>query len=199
MALFIAYLAEKKYASCTVLTYISALGFLHQLAGFPDPTKGDMIQLTLRGYSKLNPARDSRLPISLPILEHIISSCFHTQATLYKRRLLQGMYAIAFFAALRIGEITCQPKQTNRNLAFLNQASFMKRNRESINTIELTLRHYKHSNPAKPVNIFIYQAQPVCPVTLLLTYLNLRGTSPGPLFGGPDLSPISRNFFLLRP
>ncbi|XP_015762149.1 PREDICTED: uncharacterized protein LOC107341260 [Acropora digitifera] len=195
LALFIAYLAEKKYASSTVLTYISALGFPHRLAGFPDPTKEDMIQLTLRGYSKLNPARDSRLPISLPILEHIISSCVHTQATLYKRRLLQGMYAIAFFAALRIGEITCQPKQTNRNLIFINQASFMKRNGDSIDTIKLTLRHYKHSNPADPVNIFIYQAQPVCPVSLLLAYLNLRGTSPGPLFCWPDLSPISRNFF----
>ena len=34
-----------------------------------------------------------------------------------------------------------------------------------------------------------------CPVNLLLAYLNLRGTSPGPLFCWPDLSPISRNFF----
>ena len=118
MALFIAYLAERKYASSTVLTYISALVFPHRLAGLPDPTKGDMIQLTLRGYRKLNPSRDSRLPISLPILENIISSCVHTQSTLYNRKLLQGMYAIAFFAVLRIGEITCQPKQTNRNLIF---------------------------------------------------------------------------------
>ena len=66
------------------------------------------------------------------------------------------MYAIAFFAALRIGEITCQPKQTNRNLIFLNQASLMKRNGDSIDKIKLTLRHYKHSNTAEPVNIFIY-------------------------------------------
>ena len=154
-----------------------------------------MIQLTLRGYSKLNPSRDSRLPISLPILENIISSCVHT--LLYNRKLLQGMYAIAFFAALRIGEITCQPKQTNRNLIFPSQASFMKRHGDSIDTIKLTLTHYKHSNPTEPVNIFIYQAQPVCPVNLhvLLAYLNLRGTSPGPLFCWPDLSPLSRNFF----
>jgi len=105
------------------------------------------------------------------------------------------MYAIAFFPALRIGEITCQPKQSSRNLIFLNQASFMKRNGDSIDTIKLTLRHYKHSNPAEPVNIFIYQAQPVCPVSLLLAYLNLRGTSPRPLFCWPDLSPIARDFF----
>ena len=195
LALFIAYPAEQKYASSTVLTYISALGFPHRLAELPDPTKGDMIQLTLRSYSKLNPSRDSGLPIFLPILENIISSCVHTQSTLYHRKLLQGMFAIAFFAALRIDEIMCQPKQTNRNLIFLNQASFMKCNGDSIDTIKLTLRHYKHTNPADPVNIFIYQAQPVCPVNLLLAYLTLRGTSPGPLFCWPDLSPISRIFF----
>ena len=49
------------------------------------------------------------------------------------------MYAIAFFAALRIGEITCQPKQTNRNLIFLSQASFMKRHGDSIDTIKLLI------------------------------------------------------------
>ena len=71
----------------------------------------------------------------------------------------------------------------------------MKRNGDSIDTIKLTLRHYKHTNPAERVNIFIYQTQPVFPVNLLLAYLNLRGTSPLLLFCWPDLSPISRNFF----
>ena len=80
----------------TVLTYISVLGLPHLSAGLPDPTKKDIIQLTVRGYSKLNPLRDSRFPISLPIPENIISSCVHTQSTLYTRKLLQGMYAITF-------------------------------------------------------------------------------------------------------
>ena len=69
LALFIAYLAEQKYVASTVLTYISALSFPHHLASLPDPTKMDMIQLALRGYSKLNPSHDTRLPISLPLLE----------------------------------------------------------------------------------------------------------------------------------
>jgi len=51
MALFIAFLAEQKYAPSTVIIYISSLGFPHRLAGLPDPTKVDMIQLTLRAYS----------------------------------------------------------------------------------------------------------------------------------------------------
>lgn len=49
LALVIAYLADQKYASSTVLTYISTLGFPHRLAGIPDPKKGNMTQLTRKG------------------------------------------------------------------------------------------------------------------------------------------------------
>ena len=52
LALFIAFLAEQKYAASTVLTYISALSFPHCLASLPDPTKSDMIQLALRAIVK---------------------------------------------------------------------------------------------------------------------------------------------------
>ena len=105
------------------------------------------------------------------------------------------MYAIAFFGALRIGEITCQAKQTQRNLINYNQVNFVRNMEDEMTAIKITLRHYKHSNPAEPVEIFIFRAKPVCPVTVLLAYVNLRGTSPGPRFCWPDLSPISRSFF----
>ena len=49
LALFIAYQAVQKYATSTVLTYISASGFPHRLAGLRDPTIWvDIIQLTLQ-------------------------------------------------------------------------------------------------------------------------------------------------------
>ena len=55
---------------------------------------------------KMNPSRDTRLPISLPILENIILGCEHTKSSLYSKKLTQAMYALAFFAALRVGEST---------------------------------------------------------------------------------------------
>ena len=121
LGLFIAFLAEQKYAASTVLTYNSALSFPRCLASLPDPTKMDTIQLALRGYSKMNPSHETRLPISLPLLEKIISACDHTQSSLYNRKMTQAMYAMAFFAALRVGEITCRPTQPRGNVLFLNQ------------------------------------------------------------------------------
>ena len=84
-----------------------------------------------------------------------------------------------------IGELTCNTKQLQQNLILLNQVAFVKTREGSITS----------SNPAEPVQIFIYQAQPVCPVSVLLAYLNLKGSSPGPMFYWADLSSISRNFF----
>ena len=155
-----------------------------------------MIQLALRGYSKLNPSRDSRLPISLPILENIILACEHTKSSLYTRKLTQAMYAFAFFAALRVGEITYRVNQPCQNIIKICQLVFMKTRRGTVQAIKLTLRNYKHSDPSMPVDIFLYRERPVCPVSLLLAYVGLRGQFPGPLFCWPDASPISRSWFV---
>ena len=80
----------------------------------------DMIQLALRGYSKMNPSHDIRLPISLPLLEKNISTYDHTQSSVYSRKMTQTMCAMTFFAAMRVGEITCRPTQSRRNVIFLN-------------------------------------------------------------------------------
>ena len=172
LALFIAFLAEQKYAASTVLTYISALSFPHLLAYLPDPPKMDMIQLALRGYSKMNPSYDIRLPISLPLLEKIISTYDHTQPSVYSRKMTQAMCAMAFFAALRVGEITCRPTQPRGNVIILNQIVFMKNREGVVSAIKVTFRNY--SDPAVPVDIFLYREKPVCPVSTVLAYLGLR-------------------------
>ena len=155
----------------------------------------DMIQLALRGYSKINPSDDTRLPISLPLLEKIIFACDHTQSSVYNRKMTQAIYAMAFFAALRVGEITCSPTQPRRNVIFLNQIVFMKNREGVVSAMKVTFRNYKHSDPAVPPDIFLYREKRVCPDSTVLAYLGLRGTSPGPMFCWPDASPISHTFF----
>ena len=84
-----------------MLTNVSAVSYTHRLAGWPEPTKNEMVKLALRGYSKLYPSQETRLPITLPILERIITAGNNLSSVCYQRKLLQAMYSIAFFAALR--------------------------------------------------------------------------------------------------
>ena len=48
------------------------LAYFHRLAGLRDPTKTFYIIEMLKGYGKIGCKLDSRLPITLPILVHIM-------------------------------------------------------------------------------------------------------------------------------
>ena len=106
LALFIAYMHDHHYASSTVSTYVSALGYCHKLAGFPDHTKAFFIVQMLKGYGKLGSRLDSRLPITLPILNRILESSIAIRHTPYDSCLFRAMCSLAFFACMRVGEFT---------------------------------------------------------------------------------------------
>ena len=107
------------------------------------------------------------------------------------------MYAVALFAALRVGEITYRGNQPGQNIISISQIAFMKTREGTVTALKLTLiRNYKHSDSSSPVDIFIYRERPVCQVYLLSEYINIRGHFPGPLFCWPDASPLTRSFFV---
>ena len=143
----------------------------------------------------MNPSHDTRLQSHCLTLKKIISACEHTKSSVYSREMTQAMYAMAFFAALRVGEITCRPTQPRGNVMFLNQIVFMKNREGVVSAIKVTFRNCGHSDLAVPVNIFLYREKSVCLVSTVLAYLGLRSISAGPLFCWPDAAPISLTFF----
>ena len=106
------------------------------------------------------------------------------------------MCTMAFFATLRVGEITLRSGQSSRNVIQLNQISFLKSTHGDTSSIKLTMRFFKHSNPMQPVDILLHKSQPICPVTTIAEYLSVRGQISGPLFCWPDNSPVSRLQFV---
>ena len=92
-------------------TYVSAIGYVHKLAGVNDPTETTIIIQLLKGYRKLAPVRDVRLPITLPLLRQLTRSFDYTASSAYQNRLLSAMCSLAFFAFLQIGELTITTSQ----------------------------------------------------------------------------------------
>jgi len=191
LALFIAYLFDKKYSPATVNTYVSAIGYLHRLADEEDPTKVNFIKEMLKGFGKLMARCDSRLPITIPILHKIFQSCTSTPE--YETRLFKAMCAVAFFAFLRVGEITAT-KQSMEVLQ-LSQVTTLSTGTGSVEALKLTFLTFKHHYNSRPISLVLSRQPDVCPVKLLLEYMVLRGNSPGPLFQHPDGSPVSRTEF----
>ena len=175
LALLIAYMYDKQYAPSTVSSYVSALGYSHKFLGLPDPTKAFffIIQI-LKGYGKIGSRLDSRLPITLPVLNRIIESSAQLPITQYQSCQFQAMCPTAFFAFLRIGEITYNsPKDASVPLQVHQLAKLVDSSKRVV-ALKLTFGNFKHSYQ-RSFSIILHRHNSCCPIQLLLDYLLLRG------------------------
>lgn len=156
LALFIAYMFDNRYAPSTVTTYVSALGYSHKLSGFPDPSRAFFIIQMLKGYGKIGARLDSRLPITLPILHRILAAASRFSSSKYQICQFQAMCLIAFYAFLRVGEMTSttglgpQPLQIHQIVQLVNDSN-------SIVSLKITFQDFKHSYNQPPL---FYSYQP---------------------------------------
>ena len=172
-----------------MVSYTSALGYVHRLLGYEDPTSATLIQKLLAGATKIAPTVDPRLPITIIILHRLCGSTFHHIKSPYHQVLLRAMFCTAFFGLMRLAEITVTKQgQVIINLSQLTLTS-------QLAVINIT--HFKHNNSLKPVDVPLcpQQSNLICPVLNLAAYLQVRGYSPGPLFSFPGGKPVPRAFF----
>ena len=174
LTLFVAYLFYLNYAPSTVNTYVSAIGYSHRLSNLPDLTRVSYIVQILKGYGKKGFRLDSRLPITLPILNRIIEASPHISGSHYQICQFKAMCSLAFFAFLRIGEITItlshnQPLQ-------IHQLSRIYDTNNHVAGLKLTFQNFKHNYNQRPFTLEIYRQNTACPVQLILDNLVLRGT-----------------------
>ena len=194
LALFIAYLFERNYAHSTVNTYISALSYSHKLLGLPDPTRVFYIIQMLKGYGKTGSQLDSRLPITLPILQSLLEVAPRTKGSSYQICQFKAMCSLAFFAFLRMGEITtsknksCQPLQ-------LHQLAYVCDSGNPVAAMKLTFHDFKHHYNQRPFTLIINRQQTCCPIKSLLDYLALRGRQVGAIFVTQTGAPVTRDAF----
>ncbi len=198
MALFIAYLFERYYAASTVNTYISALSYSHKLSGLPDPTRVFYIAQMLKGYGKNRARLDSRLPITLSILQRLIEVSARLTSSHYQICQFKAMCSLAFFAFLRIGEMTTTKHTSCRQPLQLDNLAFSCDSNNLIVGIKLTFHDFKHNYNQRPFTLTINRQNSCCPVQLLLDYLALRGKQRSAIFVTRGGMPVAREAFALQ-
>lgn len=171
---------------------MSALGYCHKLAGFSDPTKTFFIMQMLKGYGKIGFRLDSRLPITLPILHRILASAVQISVNQYSICQFQAMCLLAFFAFLRVGEITSSKSGHNIQI---NQVTKLVNEKQQVMALKVTFYNFKHNYNERPFSMVISRQKTFCPVQIMLDYLHLRRHRPGPLFMTMDGCPMSRAVF----
>ena len=163
--------------------------------GLSDPSKVFHVSQMLKGYGKVGFRLDSRLPITLPILNRLVVAASSLEGSAYQIIQFQAMCSLAFYAFLRIGEITSVFKQGAPPPLHLYQLTKLLNAADELTAFKVTFGIFKHSYDERPFSIVVSRHSPSCPVDLLSKYLALRGTGPGPIFITVDGLPVSRSKF----
>lgn len=147
----------------------------------------------LKGVQNIKGHSDSCLPITGPILCKLIDALPQVVTSRFHHIMLKAMYLLAFYAFLRIGEITVK---STKELKVLQLTDVTFHNEDGIlQGASLILRVYKHSDHPKTIYLPCDMANSYCPVKALNDYINPAQHKTGPLFCFPCGSPVSHSYF----
>ena len=107
-----AYLHSKRYAPATIASYISAICFVFKWLGYPDPSSSFIVKKLLGATHSLNNQADIRLPITKPILHRLLAALSFVCTIRYDNIMYAAAFLLAFYAFLRIGEMTVKSRTT---------------------------------------------------------------------------------------
>ena len=162
--------------------------------GFADPLKFFVSQM-LKGYSKVGFRLDSRLPITLPILDKLVSVATSLEGSNYQICQFQSMHSLAFYAFLWIGEITSASGGSANPPLQLYQLTRLLNSAGELIAFRVAFGNFKHSYNERPFSLAVSRQHHSCPVEFLSKYLAMRGSRPGPIFITVYGSPASRSTF----
>ena len=187
IAKFISYCALQGLKGTTIQTHVAGLNYFHNILGFTSPCNHFPVKKLLQGSEKLSNKPDKRLPITLTILKSLLACIGNMDISHYEKRLYTAMFLAAFFALLRVGEITSTVHGSRNIILYQNVVFNFHKSR--VVSMFITLHSYKHSKrPSTTLKLKATHGA-LCPVSALLSYIKVRGISMGPLFLPRNICP----------
>lgn len=184
---FVAYLSFKQFSSSTVKAYIAGISYFCRIRGFLDTTKSFILQKVLVGFSRMNTRVDNRKPITISILQGLISILPQVCLSNYESILFSALFCTAFFGYFRIGELVQDSKVKPGHAIQVGDVRL-----STSNSVIITLRHSKTDQEGKGATITLVPASPICPIQHLNKYATLRPNSPGAFFIHLSGYPVTR-------
>lgn len=195
ISLFVAYLFQHKYATRTISTYLSAIGYVHKMLSLVDPTQSFLIQKLIDGAHRIAPTVDSRMPITIGVLNKLVNNLSVFITSNYELKCFKALYLFAFSAFARIGELIVTNENKVDAVIQLSDITVQYISDRPEN-IQVCFRNFKHNNgkTAKTIT-FSHGDASTSAVLALVEYLHVRISSPGPLFCLQNGQPLNRAHF----
>ena len=202
---FASYLACQHLSPQTIKTYLAGIRHTQITLGLPEPRQfSSLPRLRLvqsgiqRSYSQHSPAPSLiRLPI-IPAILRQIHQQWARRASEYDIVMLWAAAVVCFFGFFRSGEITVPSVSAYDESVHLSWGDIAIDNPQSPTImIRVKLKKSKTDQLGKGADIMIGRTDCVlCPVTAVLSYMMLRGSSQGPFFRCNDGQPLTKAKFI---
>ncbi|KAJ8306730.1 hypothetical protein KUTeg_015771 [Tegillarca granosa] len=189
---YIAFLSLKSLSYQTVKTRIAALSFFHKISNSIDHTKNFLVNKLLEGLRRSGKSKDTRAPITLPILTQLpralVCICFSS----YKAKLFHAAFTLALFGFLRVGEIALSNCKSNSSTVLsISDISIQ------TSMLKVKIRFSKTDQFGKTTSLYIdsVPSSVVCPVNAMKAYLSVRPASSNILFCHSECKPLTQYQF----
>ena len=187
---FIAHLSIHGYKPATAKTYVRAIGFHCKLYSEIDPTNRFIVSKLLEGMKRLRHKSDTRLPITLSMLNQILHKLGTVCTNKFETKLFSAAFTLAFFGFLRVGEITLSKGSTPDRVLSRNDVILQQ------HALNIHIRQSKNDQYGKGVHITIQKVGGLaCPVRNMAGFLDIRPAIQGPLFCHYGGTPLTRYQF----
>ena len=137
------------------------------------------VRLVLKGVKRWRPRSERhRLPITPYILNTMLTVLLQNPQE-YNNIMLWAACCLGFFAFLRSGEFTA-PASTFDPTWHLSPQDILVDSHATPSMLEIKIKGSKTDQTRRGVSLFVGRTHNcLCPVTAILAYLAVRGTSPG--------------------
>ena len=190
---YLAHLFQAGRASKTLRIQAAAISFFSKTFFNKDPCAKFVVRKALEGWGRLCPPRaPGRRPISFELLTRMRMKLRSICWTKYEARLFSAAFSLAFFGALRVGEVVLEPIQGGGSRGLLLQDVLL-----SSSEVVLTIRSSKTDQLGRGAVIRLpatKEAGP-CPVKDTSKFLAVRSPAGGPFLVHADGTPLARHQF----
>ena len=137
---------------------------------------------------KKTPSVELRCPINSLLLNKLVTA-LPSVCQLYEAVMFKALFLVPFHGCFRVGELVAHSQSTAHLVVQLADITFSFRS-GSLSKAVIIVQHDKNNKPGHLQQVTLGPKTGLCPLSEIITFIKLRGSTPGPLFaypGGPSL------------
>lgn len=148
---------------------LAGLAFWFKLNGKQDFTKEFWVRQAVKRYRRGVQRKDDRRPVSFELLGRLFAQLSETYSSRYEMRLFRTAFALVLFGAFRIGELVSPSKKEKEGIGMEEVIC-------GADGLSMRVRKSKmdQEEKGKWVMVFAIPGSPLCPVSTVKSFLEIR-------------------------